>query len=249
MNITRKTSYIIAGLIVLSFFGIGTLFIGFQNESSDSTNPDTSQAQSSEANDSTQVALKETSTPGESGDREQSSTQGESEIGENPEGASTPPGNQAPEEGFALKDFHRSETKNGKLAWEVVGKNARYYPDQKRVDVENCIFSTTENGRNIVLRAGKAKLFLSGPELESAHFSADVTLSYDNEFTIITPEADYQHSKGYVETEAHVKVVGSWYMVEGDGLKAYLDKEQYEILQNVSSVIEPEKQSPKKESA
>jgi LPS export ABC transporter protein LptC len=226
MRINRKTSYLLSFLIVLTFFGIGALFLQVkdpENPPSPLPSPTLSPLPSSE----------ETPTPREV-----------------PLASSSPHSSPLPPEeedttledgGFALNNFHRSETRaDGSLLWEVVGTNARYFPEENRVDVEECVFSMVDDkGKQVILRAGKAQLIITGPELESGKFSSEVILEYGNGMRIITPHATYAHKKGSVTTSAHVKVVGSWYMIEGDGLRADLNKEHYELLNNVSSVLEP----------
>ncbi|MCB0328726.1 MAG: LPS export ABC transporter periplasmic protein LptC [Bdellovibrionales bacterium] len=262
MHINKKTSYILSGLIVISFFGVGTFFLG-NDQSSPSLSPPPG-PEEQEAPDSLTPSMNSQSdnSPAEIGQADDG--QGESPEKMNiaspredtplPEGESDSASGVESEEpqsseGFALKDFHRSETRNGKLLWEIVGTNARYFPDEKRVDIEHCLFSMLDKKeKQVILRAKNAKLYLEGAGLRSAFFSSDVVLDYGSDIKILTDEALYEHDKEFVSSDAHVKVIGSWYMVEGDGLRAHLKDESYEILHNVSSVIEPKKREEKQSS-
>ena len=224
MYLNRKTSYLISIVIVLIFLCIGALFLNtdYQHSTPPLTTPPTASSPSphelaSEEPDNIQT----TSSEDTSVTRDQS---------------------ESTAEGFALESFHRSETRDGKTLWEVLGNNARYFPEENRVDIEACLFFTTdEKGHKIILKASKATLILKGPELQFVRFPNDVRLDYGSDMKIITSAADYDHKEGEVTTSAHVQVVGDWFIVEGDGLKARLDSEQYEIQRNVTSVLEPQK--------
>jgi hypothetical protein len=54
-----------------------------------------------------------------------------------------------------------------------------------------------DKGKQVILRAGKAQLIITGPELESGKFSSEVILEYGNGMRIITPHATYAHKKGF----------------------------------------------------
>jgi len=222
MYLNRKTSYLLAILLVLLFFFIGALFLntGYQKSSLAPTTPLENQDQVSQSTlPSDEPPLKKTTHEAEIGDM-----------------------SEQPAEGFALENFHRSETRDGKVLWEVTGQNARYFPEENRIDIDACLFFTNdEKGQKIVLKANEATLILKGPELQSVFFPKDVRVTYGREMRIVTSEASYDHKKALVSTSAHVQVIGNWFIVEGDGLHARLDIEQYKILRNVTSILEPKK--------
>ncbi|MCI5064294.1 LPS export ABC transporter periplasmic protein LptC [bacterium] len=235
MHITKKQSYLLSGLLVFTFFVCGIFFLNSQNQ--EIRNED--QGDAGESTSPLPVEIPAQKRP--KGQERQSRPAHQEQQGSGEEVKVT-----EGDGGFALENFQRSESKDGKLLWEVFGTNARYYPDEKRVDVEQCVFTMRDKKDKVVtLRAGKAKLFLDGPELDSAQFSAEVILDYGEDLRILTPRATYAKSAGYVTSPAHVKIIGSWYIVEGDGLKAHLEEQRYEILKNVSSIIEPKKQRNK----
>jgi LPS export ABC transporter protein LptC len=224
MYLNRKTSYLISIFIVLIFLLMGVLFLNtnYQQPPPQLTTPQIVPPPSPQ-----ELAPEEP-------EHIQTTSSAASPVS-GKEGESTA-------EGFALETFHRSETRDGKTLWEVLGSNARYFPEENRVDIEACLFFTTdEKGQKILLKASQATLILKGPELQFVRFPNDVRLDYGSDMKIITSAADYDHREGEVTTSAHVQVVGDWFIVEGDGLKARLDSEQYEIQRNVTSILEPQK--------
>lgn len=224
MYLNRKTSYLISIFIVLIFLFIGAFFLNtdYQQPTPPLTTPPILPSPSPQQLAPAEPEHTQTASP-----------------------AATPVSGSESEstaEGFALETFHRSETRDGKTLWEVLGSNARYFPEENRVDIEACLFFTTdEKGQKVILKASKATLILQGPELQFVRFPSDVRLDYGSDMKIITSAADYDHKEGEVTTSAHVQVIGDWFIVEGDGLKARLDSEQYEIQRNVTSILEPQK--------
>jgi LPS export ABC transporter protein LptC len=221
MYLNRKTSYLISIFIVLIFLFIGAFFLNTDYQQP--TPPLTS------------APRLPSPSPQELTPEEPQTTSPAATPIRGDESGSTA-------EGFALETFHRSETRDGKTLWEVLGSNARYFPEENRVDIEACVFFTTdEKGQKTILKASKATLILQGPTLQFVRFPNDVRLDYGSDMNILTSAAEYDHKEGEVTTSAHVQVVGDWFIVEGDGLKARLDSEQYEIQRNVTSILEPQK--------
>ena len=221
MYISKKTSYVIAALIIFLFFASGFIFFQFRPDNYTSTT------------DIVEKKLEEEST-----EIDQSSLPSNDENEAKADSA---------QESFTLSDFHRSETKDGKLLWEIKGENAEYHPSDQSVDIKSCLFSMrSDSDKLITLEAGEAKVFLQGASLNLAEFSDNVVLHYDSDMKILTSQASYNRENALVTSNSHVQIVGEWYTIEGDGLEAHMNSKIYKISSSVRSTFEPNKRSKKK---
>ncbi len=151
---------------------------------------------------------------------------------------------KAPASQFALEEFRRSETKDGKLIWEIYGTNARYIPEKNSVAIDNCkLMYYTEDNKQIDLTSGTALIFLSGVKLERAELRDNVVLVYNGDITVKTTEADFDKAKDLVTSDKFVTISGDWYSFEGTGLHADLETETVTLQTDVHSQIHPERRA------
>lgn len=147
----------------------------------------------------------------------------------------------APEQSsFVLNNFHRSETRNGKLVWEVDAKRGQYFPETNTAKLEQAkLWLYSEKGTATVLDTAGATLYLKGVGLDKAEAFGGVVMVHNNKVTITTDQAVYDKSNELVTAPGIVKIKGELIEVTGKGLEVKLDNQEARLLNNVESVIRP----------
>ncbi|MCB0333141.1 MAG: LPS export ABC transporter periplasmic protein LptC [Bdellovibrionales bacterium] len=232
MYISRRQSRIVAVATLVLFFLVGIWF---------TQKPTHAPSKRTDAHSEEPTTIKEDpnllspqSTPQESTASQQA----------NPVTPEDPKTEGAPPSRFALEEFHRSETKDGKLIWEIYGTNARYTPENNSIAIDNCHLKYySKENKQIDLTSGTALIFLSGVKLERAELRGDVTLVYDQEITVKTTEADFNKEENLVTSDQFVTISGDWYTFEGTGLHADLKTETVTLKTKVHSSIHPERRA------
>lgn len=203
MNISRKQSFLFAGLILLIF--ISTTYFFSKRNSSKSLEKSNQTA-------ATNTELKPLDLPPSDG-----STQ------------------------FALGDFHRSESKDGKLLWEVSAKQGVYHPTTHTADVVNPLVTLfRDNGVKIDIVCEKASLLLDGVSLNKAELIDNVLVTYNNPaITMRSSHAIFDKEQGVITSPSPVVISSELIDVTGDTLVAYVDTYTVKVNDNVKTVIRP----------
>ena len=158
--------------------------------------------------------------------------------------------NEAPTPGlsigadFTLNNFERSEIKDGKKVWEIKAEKGQYFPQTNSADISNAtIWFYKPNGDSMEIIAKRGKIYLNGPSLEKAEASEQVSMKFNQNITIESLSAVYDKATNNVHIDGPVKVFNDRIQINGQGLDADLTGQSFRLLQNVETVIQPEKRS------
>ncbi|MCB0310344.1 MAG: LPS export ABC transporter periplasmic protein LptC [Bdellovibrionales bacterium] len=140
---------------------------------------------------------------------------------------------------FILRDFHRSETKDGKIVWEVVAERGQYFPETGAADVEQArvIFHDKDN-KPVELHANKAQLDLKESSLNRAVMSGGARLIYNNEIEILSDQASFDQIENSVSTPGKVTITSPTTKTTGDSLQADMRAQEVQVIGNVHTVID-----------
>lgn len=222
MHITKRQSLIIAVGSIIGFFLVGFLFL--QNNQkrialSGSTSPTTTLTQPNTGAPSTDqpsqppIALTAPSS-----------------AGDNPTGSSM----------FTMKDFHRSEVKDGRTVWEINGSKGQYYPQTNSAmvfDAEVSLYN--KNGQKSELSAKQAEVFLNGAMLDRAHAKQNVRVINNGDTILTTDEALYDRAKGTLSTVGAVKITNPKMEITADKLDGNMDSQVFTLSGDVVTVVNP----------
>ena len=101
---------------------------------------------------------------------------------------------QAMNSGVVLKDFHRSEVKDGKTIWEIQGTSGKYIPEKNMAEILSPTLTVSRTAdEHIVLVGKRALLYLSGTELSRAEIFDDIKLNYKNQVFVSVSSARLQN--------------------------------------------------------
>ncbi len=135
-----------------------------------------------------------------------------------------------------LQEFHRVEVKEGKPAWEIHAREARFFPDQKLTHVNDASLTIYRAKNSFVgMRSKAAKLFMNGTSLSKADLEGDVVVSIDDSVFTQTDFATYDVQTGLVKAPGHVSINGSGFEIKGTGLEAIVENHEMTLQDNVTS--------------
>lgn len=138
-----------------------------------------------------------------------------------------------------LQEFHRVEVKNGKKMWEVRAHDARYFPADSIVqvnDAEVMVYQT--KGEPVGFRAKSARLLLAGDSLQSAELEGNVIVQVTSTVNFQTEVALYDSKDGSMSAPGAVNIKGDGFSLTGEGLALSIPDQVIRINQNVSSQFE-----------
>jgi LPS export ABC transporter protein LptC len=153
---------------------------------------------------------------------------------------STVPASPSPESKFILKDFERSEIRDGRKEWEAKGSQGQYFPENNSAKILNAkVWVYKKDGQVITLTAGEALLHLQGVGLSAADASKGVVIVYNNQEKLETDSLTYDKNKNLVSAPGFVKITGDSIDISGDELSGNLETKEFVLKRNVSSVLKP----------
>lgn len=164
------------------------------------------------------------------------------EIAENTAPTNLTPTSSPQEADVQLNRFERSETKDGKLVWQVRAGKGDYFPAEHRTRLHQPELTFfRKNGSVIELRSDTAEVYIEGVTLTNAELTGSVKIVQDRRITITTDHAAYDRVKNLVTAPGTVNIATPQGQVTGDVLSVNLDSSVYELMQNVETVILPKK--------
>lgn len=151
-----------------------------------------------------------------------------------------------------LKEFKRSEVKDGRILWEVEATRGVYLPLQSQADLEQAqLHLHKEDGSSLKLSSQRAKVRFNGQSLGAVELSGNVQAWRSEQgrtpITMQTERAAYDAAASQVTSDAAVEITGDLFVVTGNGLEADTEKQIIKILSNVHSVITPRASAELKE--
>ena len=120
-----------------------------------------------------------------------------------------------------MENFKRVKIRpDGKKAWEIVARKARYSPENHLVIVESPQFSFyTKEGEPLSLRSREARVLLTSDkneEVTRVELSGDLEMQV-NDFLIKTQEAIFEAEQNRISSSGAVQIDGPGVTVVGQG--------------------------------
>jgi LPS export ABC transporter protein LptC len=152
------------------------------------------------------------------------------------------PASAAPEQqssgSVLLKEFHRSETKDGKTVWEVTSARGQFYPQTNSVRVEEAVVHLyRKDGAVIEVHAAVALLEMEGAVLKKVNASGGVKLIYNNELTMDTDSAVFDQQTNMFFAPGLVKINSDMLETTGTGMTADLNTRSARLERDVHSIV------------
>ncbi len=119
------------------------------------------------------------------------------------------------------RNFHWTQMKANRKQWELWAREASYSDDKTSLRLSAPELSMVlDDGKTLLLRAGRAKLKLNGNEVRVAELNGGVELDY-GDIRLSTDQATFVPSRDDLEASGEVQVRGADFKLNGLGLTAH----------------------------
>ncbi|MCB0345349.1 MAG: LPS export ABC transporter periplasmic protein LptC [Bdellovibrionales bacterium] len=145
-----------------------------------------------------------------------------------------------------LRDFHRSEIQDGRLAWEVKARDARYFADETLAQLSDAAITVHRtDGSSVTVKSRAGKMFISEMALQRAELEGNIEVVLDDSILIETELANFDSKSQEITAPGSVKVSGPGFVVTGIGMKVYIEPQLITLSRNVESQFEQGGKVPK----
>lgn len=139
---------------------------------------------------------------------------------------------------IVFKEVKYSGEKKGAIDWEIKAKVARKYIDQPLIELETLTGQYKPKADTVVNFKGTKGAMDTEQEKGKVE---GVEVLYKNEYTLKSDYMDFDFKKGTTDTKAAVNITGPKLTMRGIGLAADTNKETVILQQDVSGVLETNK--------
>lgn len=138
-----------------------------------------------------------------------------------------------------LRDFHRSEVKNGRLAWEIQARDARYFAEDSLAQLSDAAITVHRpDGSSVTVRSRAGKIFVEGMTMQRAELEGNIEVLLDNSITVETEIANFDAAEERITAPGSVTISGPGFLVTGVGLRVLLTDQKLSLARDVSSRFE-----------
>ena len=141
-----------------------------------------------------------------------------------------------------MTEFRRVKMQDGKKVWEIVARQARYFPDKNEIIIETPQVSLyLGDGEAVALRCQEGIIHLDGnsQDLRRIELRGDVEITM-GDITFTTEEAIYDRHKNTISSSGLIHIVGRGFTVEGRGYTVAIDTKQLLLQAEVQTTVTQE---------
>lgn len=144
-----------------------------------------------------------------------------------------------PEGALEVKDFHRTQIKDGRKLWEVAGEEIRYLKKEKEAVIKKPrVVFYHKNGEELAIKGDEGHLFFDGQEMERVHLQGDMQVNFAG-YVLQANELLYVKGEDRVVLPGKVTLKGKGLELEGVGMEISLQDEKLQLHQKVKTRFEP----------
>ncbi len=137
-----------------------------------------------------------------------------------------------------LEDFHRVEVKNGRPVWEIRAKDAKYFPKDLVIHVNEAQLKIYSEKRGVRVKAEAAKLYRSETSLARAALDGNIVIETGDGMFIHTDSAEFDAVAKVFQAPAGVEIHGEGFSVKGEGFRFYVESGIVSFSRNVQCSFE-----------
>lgn len=139
-----------------------------------------------------------------------------------------------------ISNFSFTQTKGEQIQWQVEARHARLFERDKQAvlaGVEVTLFG--ERGREMMVRGDEGILNTETKDFILANQSQPLVIKTDSGYTIFTNHVTWKDESREISTQDRVRIIGHGLEVTGRGLLGYMDKEEFQVLEDVHVDLDP----------
>lgn len=145
-----------------------------------------------------------------------------------------------PDSALVVKDFYRTQVKDGRTLWEVGGEEVRYLKEEKEAVIKKPrVVFYHQNGETLEVNGDEGRLFFTGKEMDRVHLQGPMQVNYSG-YVLQAGELFYVKGKDQIVLPGRVTLKGKGLELEGVGMEISLHDEKLRLRQQVKTRFEPE---------
>ncbi|MBA5867094.1 MAG: LPS export ABC transporter periplasmic protein LptC [Nitrospira sp. CR1.3] len=139
-----------------------------------------------------------------------------------------------------ISRFTFTQTKGDKVQWQVDAKQARLFELDKRARLETVAVTLFgREGKELTVEGDEGTLDTDTKNFVLANRSEPLVLRTQSGYTIYTNHLAWTDETREIRTKDPVRIVGHGLEVTGIGLLGHLDREEFEVLEDVHVNVAP----------
>lgn len=139
---------------------------------------------------------------------------------------------------IVLNQFHRVQSQNGKVVWEIKADQGEYSAQKALIRITNgTVWVFKANGDKIIIQAGSALIKMQNMQPIKVEASQGVSINLNDKIEIKTDLASVDKDKNIIHSDAKVIFTNSQFTVSGIGLEGDLEKKNFKLLKDVHTII------------
>lgn len=142
-----------------------------------------------------------------------------------------------PEAGLTIKNFHSSQDDPDEgTSFVLDADEGTYSQDKQRVMLNNFRLKLElSNSASMEIKGNRADYDTNSKVI---NLSGNLQGNSSDGFKIFTEHLTYKQKEGVLKTDEPVRITGPFFSMTGKGLLCYPEKEQFEIISDVTTLIE-----------
>jgi LPS export ABC transporter protein LptC len=142
------------------------------------------------------------------------------------------------------RNFNWTQMRGDKSQWVLKASDARYSNDKTILLTQPRLSMIAQDGKHVLLIASRAVLTVDGNHIDRAEMSGGLTVDY-GEFVLMTDKATFLPDDDQLHAPGAVKINGPGLEVAGVGLSGHPKEQTFQLLNEVKTIINQQKQRAK----
>lgn len=138
----------------------------------------------------------------------------------------------------SLSDFHRSESKDGKLVWDVTAIRGEYYPENGRANLKTpAIKLFSEEGSAITINAPVGLVLLENEALREARVTGGAKVVHQSGVVVESPELTFSAGTQEISTDKTATITGNGVVTTGNIMSFNTDSQKLRLSNGVRTTL------------
>lgn len=139
-----------------------------------------------------------------------------------------------------ISQFSFTQTKGDKVQWQVDAKEARLFEQDKRALLETVAVTLFgQQGKELTVQGDEGTLDTNTKNFVLANRVEPLVVHTESGYTIYTNHLAWTDETREIQTKDPVRIVGHGLEITGKGLLGRLDREEFEVLEDVHVDVAP----------
>ncbi len=133
-----------------------------------------------------------------------------------------------------MEEFVFRQTKDGAVQWEVKAKQASLYEERNQALLKTVqVALLGARGQEMTVHGEEGALNTLTKDFTLSNRSTDIAVALDGGYTVYTNHLQWTDKLQELTTAEPVRIEGNGLAITGRGLRGQLDRQEFEVLDNV----------------